>query len=167
MSWKRGDIGPDGRVFWGKTGKREWWMTPDKYQANLEKVADQARRWAEANREKVAERERRYREANREKRSEQRRRHYEANRQKRAEKKRRHDLKLAFIRLDGTTPEAWLDSIGGRLGRHIQAIYKLEPDPGQTLAELIHQLSGFPMTTCEYIANPPEPETQPPSPDLF
>lgn len=34
-------------------------------------------------------------------------------------------------------------------------IANLQPDPGQTLAELIHELSGYAMDVCEQIANPP------------
>ena len=53
-----------------------------------------------------------------------------------------------------------------------ESIANLQPDPGQTLAELIHQLSGYAMEVCEQIANPPviedAPTAQPtPQPDLF
>jgi hypothetical protein len=53
-----------------------------------------------------------------------------------------------------------------------ESIANLQPDPGQTLAELIHELSGYAMEVCEQIANPPVIEDAPlaqptPQPDLF
>jgi hypothetical protein len=51
-------------------------------------------------------------------------------------------------------------------------IANLQPNPGQTLTELIHELSGYAMEVCEQIANPSVAEdnpalTPPAAPDLF
>ena len=125
-------------------------------EANKEAVTEQCRRWREANKEKEAERKRQYREANKEKYSELRR--------------RKHRRKV-FAKEDGSSYQAWLASLKNPT-TVIIAIAKLTPDPGQTLAELIHELSGYAMDVCEQIANPTVIEdspalTPPPAPDLF
>ena len=66
---------------------------------------------------------------------------------------------------------AWLASLTTS-SRVFAAIANLTPDPGQTLAQLIHELSGYAMDVCEQIANPPILEgspalTPPAAPDLF
>jgi hypothetical protein len=193
--WKRGDIGPDGRVFWAydKTRKNgERWIDADRFQQLYEKMAEAGRHYRQENREKLAERDRRYKQGNREKVEETKRRHYQENREKLLERhrhysqenrekvvevKRRYKLKKTLQKSTPKTLQEFYDSLY-RPSRVITVIFSLTPDEGQTLAELIHELSGYPMELCEQIANPPEPEPetepipepQPPPvilPDLF
>jgi hypothetical protein len=208
--WKRGDIGPDGMVFWqyGKSYKNgERWIDADRfkerqkkqlerscrykkenrekveedarryYQENREKVTEARRRYCQENREKVEEDARRYYQENREKMAEDARRYYQENREKGIEASRRRKLKKT---LQKSTPKT-LHQFYALLTKPrltLAAIFLLSPDEGQTLAELIHELSGYPMELCEQIANPPDPEpeteptpepTPPPAilPDLF
>jgi hypothetical protein len=140
-------------------------------EANKEKVAERKHRYHEANKEKEAERLRRYREANKEKVAEYNRRYEEANKEKMAEARRCRKRQIAFLREDGSSFQAWLASLKNRTLTFI-AIANLQPNPGQTLAELIHELSGYAMEVCEQIANPPVIEDAPPAqpepqPDLF
>lgn len=196
--WKRGDIGPDGRVFWAydKTRKNgEKWIDADRFQhiyekdaerrrryekenrekatearrrykqENREKVAEYQRRFHQENREKVTENKRRYYQKNREKWAEAGRRYYQENREKLSEAGRRRNLKKT---LQNSTPETLHQFYALLPQPHhtLAAIFSLTPDEGQTLAELIHELSGYPMELCEQIANPPEPETEPePTPE--
>lgn len=91
--WKRGDVGPDGRVFWRYKKERkngEWWVTPEKYESNREKIAEKERKRYKANREKELERLRKYRESNREKISDRMRKYNEVNREKILECNRKH-----------------------------------------------------------------------------
>jgi (p)ppGpp synthase/HD superfamily hydrolase len=169
--WKRGDIGPDGRVFWAygkhyRNGER--WIDVDRFQQLHEKVTEVTRRYNQENREKLKEQMRRYNQENRE---------------KMTEVSRRTTLKKT---LQKSTPKTLQQFYASLTRPHItfSAIFSLTPDEGQTLAELIHELSGYPMKLCEQIANPPElepepepepepkptPEPQPPPvilPDLF
>ena len=140
-------------------------------EANKEKEAERKRRYSEANREKVAERNRRYIEANKEKMADARRRYIEANKEKVAERSRRRKRQIAFLREDGSSFKTWLASLYKK-GPVFKSIANLQPDPGQTLAELIRELSGYAMEVCEQIANPPVIEDAPPAkstpqPDLF
>jgi hypothetical protein len=140
-------------------------------EANKEKMAEQNRQYREANKEKEAERKRRYAEANKDKVAEYQRRYEEANKEKMAERSRRRHRQIAFLKEDGLSFQAWLASLKNRTLTFI-AIANLQPDPGQTLAELIHELSGYAMEVCEQIANPPVTEdnpalTPPAAPDLF
>ncbi len=152
--WKRGDVGPDGRVF-----------------LEYRKSCLNGERWQSP--EKFAE--------TREKEKEERRLHRLNNPEKEKENKRRHNAKCSFKKQNGSSYEAWVKSVWG-MPKTAAAIDALTPDPGQTLAELIHELSGYPMETCEQIATPPafEPEPEPeildnlppianlpPAPDLF
>lgn len=141
------------------------------YEANKEKRAEYFRRHYEANKEKVAENGRQYREANKEKRAEQKRRYNEANKEKVAEYDRRLKRRKAFAEEDGSSFAAWIANLNGPT-KTFETIANLTPDEGQTLAELIHDLSGYDMAVCELIANPPieaEPEALTPEPtaDLF
>ena len=140
-------------------------------EANREKDLERQRRYREANREKDLERKRQWREANREKNLERKRQWREANKEKEAERNRCRKRQIAFLKEDGSSFQAWLASLKNRT-LTFKSIANLQPDPGQTLAELIHQLSGYAMGVCEQIANPPvieEPQpTQPePQTDLF
>jgi len=140
-------------------------------EANKEKLAEQKRQYREANKEKLAETARQYREANKEKMAQTARRYSEANKEKMAQTKRRRSRKIQFTKEDGSSFQAWLASLT-YFHRKFEAIANLTPDPGQTLAELIHELSGYAMEVCEQIANPPVAEEAPPAqptpqPDLF
>ena len=172
-----------------------------RYQANKEKEAERRRRYRENNKQKVAETERAYRKANKEKVSNRIRKYREDNKDKLAEKRRQFDQenrdrltesrrlnrnanlereiqlarrrnrKKAFIKEDGSSFESWLTSLR-QPGLTFAAIANLQPNPGQTLAELIHKLSGYAMEVCEQIANPPviedpQPAQPTPQPDLF
>jgi Mg/Co/Ni transporter MgtE len=175
--WKRGDIGPDGMVFWQygeqyQNGER--WIDADKYKQLYEKKIEQLRRWNQENREKAAEDKRRYRQENREKLAEAARRYQQENREKLAEAKRRwqqenrenilESLRRKNLkkRLQKSSPKTISEFYASLTQPHqtIAAILALTPDEGQTLAQLIHELSGYPMELCEQIANPPEPEPE-------
>ena len=125
----------------------------------------------EERRARDAEKKRRYREANRDKWLEKKRRYYEANKEKEAERKRRLRRQKCFAREDGLSLQSWHASLHKR-SEVFEVIANLKPDPGQTLAELIHELSGYAMDVCEQIANPTVIEesptlTPPPVEDLF
>ena len=140
-------------------------------EANREKDLERQRRYREANREKDLERKRQWREANKEKEAERKRRYREASREKEAHRNRCRKRQIAFLKEDGSSFQAWLASLKNRT-LTFKSIANLQPDPGQTLAELIHELSGYAMGVCEQIANPPviedAPTAQPePQPDLF
>jgi hypothetical protein len=141
------------------------------YQANKEKEAERRRRYNEANKVKVNERNRLYREANKVKVNERRRRYEEANKVKKAHRNRCRKRQIAFLKEDGSSFESWVSSLI-RPTAAFETIANLQPDPGQTLAELIHELSGYAMEVCEQIANPPviedpQPAKPTPQPDLF
>jgi hypothetical protein len=141
------------------------------YEANKEKIAEKDRQYHESNKEKRHELHRKYREANNQKFLDRKRRHYATNKEKLTEIKRRCNRRKSFNKEDGSSFEAWLASLHIR-NWVFKAIANLQPDPGQTLTELIHELSGYAMEVCEQIANPPvieDPQpTQPtPQPDLF
>ena len=76
-----------------------------------------------------------------------------------------------FSNEDGSSFDSWIASVS-RPNKTFEIVANLQPDPGQTLAELIHELSGYAMEVCEQIANPPVIEDAPPvkpepQPDLF
>jgi len=149
--------------------KRRYWEANK--EANKEKNAERQRRYREANKDQETERLHRWREGNKEKQTEQQRRWREANKENHAEMQRRWLRRKRFAGENGSSFEGWLASIYNR-SAVFKAIANLQPDPGQTLAELIHELSGYAMEVCEQIANPPvieDPQpTQPtPQPDLF
>ena len=134
-------------------------------------MVERNRQYREANKERVAEQERRYRETNKEALTEQRRQYCEANKEAMAERRRRCHRRNGFSKEDGSSLRAWSASLHNR-GKIFAAIANLTPDPGQTLAQLIHKLSGYAMDVCEQIANPPILEgspalTPPAAPDLF
>ena len=140
-------------------------------EANKETVAEQDRRYREANKEAVAERKRRYREANKETLAEYQRRYHEANKEAVTERERRRTRRSAFAKENGSSFPAWQASLA-QPAKVFKAIANLQPDPGQTLTELIHELSGYAMEVCEQIANPLILEgspalTPPAAPDLF
>ena len=110
----------------------------------------------EEKRARLAERSRRYREANKE---------------SVVERKRRYERRYGFAKENGSSFQAWSASLK-KSNCIFAAIANLQPDPGQTLAQLIHELSGYAMDVCEQIANPPILEdspalTPPAAPDLF
>ncbi len=140
-------------------------------EANKEAMAERKRRYFEANKEAVAEQQRRYREANKEAVAEKKRQYREANKESEAEQKRRYKRRNGFSKQDGSSFQAWSASLK-KSNSIFAAIANLTPDPGQTLTELIHELSGYAMDVCEQIANPPVIEdspalTPPAAPDLF
>lgn len=140
-------------------------------QANKEKIAERKRLCRQANKEKWAERDRRYREANKETMAKRKSQHYKTNKDKLSEKGSRINRKIRFAKEDGSSFQAWLASLYNP-NKVFQAIANLQPDSGQTLAELIHKLSGYAMDVCEQIANPPvieypQPAQPTPQPDLF
>jgi hypothetical protein len=141
------------------------------YHANKEKMAERNLQYRKANKDRMAEVNRKWREANKEKISERGRQHRKANKEKHSELSRRRHRKKVFAKEDGLSYQAWLASLNNPASVII-AIANLQPDPGQTLAQLIHELSGYAMEVCEQIANPPviedAPTAQPiPQPDLF
>jgi len=181
--WKRGDIGPDGRVFWAYGNKYrngERWIDADGFQQLHENRKEQSRRYIQENREKVTEVKRRYHQKNREKAAEARRRRihenrekysdasrrdYQENREKYIEATRRYRLKKTLKKSTPKTLHQFY-ALSPQIQRILAAIFSLTPDEGQTLAELIHELSGYPMELCEQIANPSEPEPEPqPTPE--
>ena len=140
-------------------------------EANKEKVAEQKRQYREINKNNVAEAKRQYRQFNKWKEAERIRRYMEANKDKVAERLRRYYRRKRFIQEDGSSFQEWLASLQ-QAPKVFAAIANLQPDPGQTLAELIHELSGYAMEVCEQIANPPVIQDAPPAqlepqPDLF
>ena len=140
-------------------------------EANKEAVAEQYRRYSKANKEALAEKHRRWREANKEAVTEQQRQYREANKEAMAERKRRWHRRNGFSKEDRSSFQAWVASLTTS-SKVFAAIANLTPDPGQTLAQLIHKLSGYAMDVCEQIANPPILEgspalTPPAAPDLF
>ena len=143
-------------------------MTPEEKRA---RQAEYDRRYLEANKEAKVERDRRYFEANKKAVTEQKRRYREANKEALAEQKRRYHRRNGFSKEDGSSFQAWVARLTTS-SRVFSAIATLQPDPGQTLTELIHELSGYAMEVCEQIANPPILEgspalTPPADPDLF
>jgi hypothetical protein len=117
--------------------------------------------------EKEIERNQAYRAKNQENLKEYRRAYKEKNRGKLYDLKRRRILRISFKKNDGASLQCWMGSLK-RDWNTFRAIANLTPNPGQTIAELIHELSGYPMEVCEQIANPPEPEILVnPGPDLF
>ena len=141
------------------------------YEANKEAKVERNRQYREANKEAVAEKRRQYYEANKEAVTEKRRQYYEANKEAVTEKRRQRTRRNGFAKEDGSSFRAWLASLA-QSHKTFEAIANFQPDPGQTLAELIHKLSGYAMDVCEQIANPPILEgspalTPPAAPDLF
>jgi len=142
-----------------------------RYEANKGKIAEQKRQYGRANKEVISEQKRRYREANIDKVIEKDRQYCKINNEKLKERHRRLRRRKSFIKENGASFQEWLASVCIPSAT-FEAIANLQPDPGQTLAELIHELSGYAMEVCEQIANPPVAEddlpAQPtPQPDLF
>ncbi len=74
--------------------------------------------------------------------------------------------------MNGDSYRVWVSSKTKRMEKLASEIANLTPEEGQTLTELIHELSGYAMEVCEQIANPPVAEDAPPAqptpqPDLF
>ncbi len=145
-------------------------MTPEERRV---RNAENRRRYYESNKDKVAKRVALYRESNRDKSVNRDRMYYESNREKRTEQHRRYRRKAGFFKEDGLSFQSWIASLPSTgCSQIFEAIANLQPDPGQTLAQLIHELSGYAMEVCEQIANPPVIEDAPPAqptpqPDLF
>ena len=118
-----------------------------------------------------ADRRRRYYQANKEKEAERNHLYNQSNKEKLNELSRRRRRRKGFTQEDGSSFQEWLASLV-QPEKTFEAIANLTPDPGQTLAELIHELSGYAMEVCEQIANPQVIEespalTPPPAEDLF
>lgn len=146
-----------------------------RYEKNKEKVAEKNAKWRKSNPEKVREFNRKYAQKKPRKIAEFARRTYQKNKEKILEKAKlwkkenpekarqvtlRAKLRKTLKKYNATSYDLWLDSIFSPQ-KTIASILSLTPDEGQTLAELIHELSGYPMELCEQIANPPEPEQEP------
>ena len=139
----------------------------ERYKANKENYSEQKRKYREANREKVLEKDRKYQKANKDKRLQYR----ISKKHAIAEQDRRKNRRRSFAKEDGSSFALWHESLV-KPWCTFAAIAKLTPDPGQTLAQLIHELSGYSMDVCEQIANPTVIEdspalTPPAAPDLF
>ena len=155
MKPKRGDVREDGWRFWEMQRGKEYWVSPEKFTDKVAKIADRQRRryilrggQAQANQQ--------YR---------------EFNKNQIAEYERRRKRQKSFAKEDGSSFHAWIASLI-KPHKSFAAIANLTPDPGQTLTQLIHELSGYAMDVCEQIANPPVAEEAPPAqptpqPDLF
>ena len=140
-------------------------------ETNKQERGEQKRRYYEANKGKMTELNRRWREVNKDARAEYKRQYDKANKENEAERNRRKYRRKVFANEDGSSFKAWLVSIKSPPAT-FASIANLTPDPGQTLAELIHELSGYAMEVCEQIANPPIIDDSPaltpsPAPDLF
>jgi hypothetical protein len=157
MKPKRGDVREDGMVFWKCRGDGyEWWVPPSKIQELRSKANAKSARYKELNKEKERERHRLI---------------YHKRKDKKLETQRRRVRRKLFSNEDGSSFDLWIASVS-RPNKTFEIIANLQPDPGQTLAELIHKLSGYAMDVCEQIANPPVIEDAPPAkptpqPDLF
>jgi hypothetical protein len=168
--WKRGDIGPDGRLFWRYHKQIPGgvnWITREKFLEYMEKDKEHQKIQYLKNPQKIKRRVGRYR---------------VKNLPLVRDCKRRSYMNKTLKKADGSSYETWLLSLVNPT-HTINAIFRLQPDPGQTLAEFIHELSGYPMEVCEQIANPPAPveeytqpekldnptpaDTLPVGPDLF
>jgi hypothetical protein len=139
--WKRGDIGPDGRVFWKykKSYKNgEYWASLDQFEKLKDKKRDEKKQSLHRIR---YERPDIYREMAR----------------KKVKTKRLNRLKKTFQKISPNTLQEFYNLLNSP-SHTISAIFSLVPNKGQTLAELIYELSGYEMELCEQIANPPEPE---------
>jgi hypothetical protein len=155
MKLKRGDVREDGWRFWEMQRGKEFWVSPENFTAKVAKIADRQRR-RYILRGGQAQENQQYR---------------ESNKHQIAEYERRRKRRRSFEKEDGSSFQAWIASLT-QPHKVFPAIANLTPDPGQTLAELIHKLSGYAMDVCEQIANPPAieeaPPTEPtPQPDLF
>jgi len=155
MKLKRGDVREDEWMFWEMQRGKEYWVSPKKFADKVAKIADRQRR-RYILRGGQAQGNQQYRESNK----------YQI-----AEYERRRKRRKSFAKENGSSFQAWLASLT-QSHKAFPAIANLQPDPGQTLAELIHELSGYPMEVCEQIANPPVIEDAPraeptPQPDLF
>lgn len=170
--WKRGDIGPDGRVFWAynKTAKNgEYWLLKDKFDSlsRKSKASDAILRRSGKRKEYSSS----YRKKHSTELSLKRSAHYHKNKKDHSEYGRRNNRRKSFLKEDGSSFDSWFSSLL-HPSRTFASIANLQPDPGQTLAELIHELSGYAMDVCELIANPPVIEDSPaltplPAEDLF
>ena len=143
--WKRGDIGPDGRVFWQyhkqcKNG--EWWCNMEDFASKVKIMREKNRRYLQNNKEQAKK---------------SRREWIRLNPDRFNEHCRRTNLRKSFKKQDGSSFKAWTRSVS-QMAHTSCAISRLQPDPGQTLAELIYELSGYTMEVCELIANPPPVE---------
>ena len=84
----------------------------------------------------------------------------------------RSSLRCRFYNMNGDSYRVWVSSKTKRMEKLASEIANLTPEEGQTLTELIHELSGYAMEVCEQIANPPviedpQPAQPTPQPDLF
>jgi hypothetical protein len=156
MKPKWGDVREDGLVFWGLRGKLERWMTVEQFSKAKNNVLSRNKTRKEVSGSKLFDYHKSYRE-----------KHESLIK----ERKRHESRKRGFRRENGLSYDYWIKSLN-LPSKTFEAIANLQPDPGQTLTELIHELSGYAMAVCEQIANPPVIEDAPPAqptpqPDLF
>ena len=140
-------------------------------QSNKEKVSEYARQKYQNNKEKISVYAKQYRDINKISLSERKKKYHLENKAKVAQNDKKKRRRKHFTNEDGSSFNAWIKSLR-RPQKTFEIIANLQPDPGQTLAELIHELSGYAMEVCELIANPTVIEdspalTPPPAPDLF
>lgn len=185
---KRGDIGPDGRVFWCYVKNRatnEWWISREKFDEKIQKASraskdsklknperakENTARWKKENKASVAIHRKTYASKNHEKikqwsRESARRlrerfpdrinnnksRWNESNPGRQESLVRNQNLRRSFKKYDGRSLNQFLSSLRMPTTT-LSAIMELIPNEGQTLAQLIHELSGYRMSVCEEIA---------------
>jgi len=177
--WKHGDTGPDGRVFWGycKTYKNgERWVTNDYFKKQRAKHNDyqQSPEWKSyMNGYQQSLKCKAYRQSPEYKAKEKARQQstegkaYKQCPEYKAKEKARMQTpeykayqkasraKKSFCKRDGSSLGAFLDSYKNNhhLSMMLSAIMDLTVPDGKTLAEYIHDLSGYKMSVCEQIAN--------------
>lgn len=125
-------------IFWSYDRGKEYWIAPDVYEVKKTQFKKKKIEWERKNHDAQRRYVKRLR-AN--------------NPERYAQCVRRASLRRTFKKYDGSSYERWIASIQNPIVT-LTAIYKLEPKQNQTLAELIHELSGYPIKTCEKIANP-------------
>ena len=170
MKPKRGDVREDGWRFWQMSNGKERWLPPDKFDKYKKTMAEACRR-GQKNRPNRSLYQKEIYHKSRDQRIKNGKIYYSENKNKVVEGNRRRRRARFFKKEDGSSFKSWVSSLS-KSHAVFESIANLQPDPGQTLAELIHQLSGYAMEVCEQIANPPviedAPTAQPtPQPDLF
>lgn len=147
--WKRGDIGPDGRVFAGyvkKCKNGEYWTTPDGYQEL------KAKRNAREKSHDSAERIKAYRRSDKHKEIERARNRSRVKSTEYKAAQRKFNLKRSFRKRDGSSLSSFLKSTI-HPAMTLSLIMDIAVPDGKTLVDVIHEFSGYEMSVCEEIAN--------------
>ena len=170
MKPKRGDVREDGWRFWQISNGKERWLPPDKFDKYKKTMAEACRR-GQKNRPRRCLYNKNTYDKNRDQRINDAKTYYWKNKNTVVEGNRRRRRARFFEKEDGSSFKSWVSSLS-KPHATFESIANLQPDPGQTLTQLIHQLSGYAMEVCEQIANPlvieDAPPAQPtPQPDLF